>query len=201
MALSKSAQLRNGLLASWKRLLSFRKHDWELGDYPVAVRKQLPDVNSGGVGQRFSSHPNVAYIIRWPGLVGTGDSPEAARLKLAENFAAVKKSRIQECKQLPRPGVEVPIQFASDQRVSANQRLRDDFIHRVLELDWAWISDESSLWDFHGDLDNERLNAKIAEIYDVDVRDIPSAKLCDILDRIAARQQMTSQLSTPSQNQ
>jgi hypothetical protein len=46
-------------------------------------------------------------------------------------------------------------------------------------------SDESSLWDFHSSEDNQEFIAKIREIYGVDVSDVESARLWQILDRIA----------------
>jgi len=42
------------------------------------------------------------------------------------------------------------------------------------------------LWDFHSDETNDFLYSKIKETYGVDVSDIESAKLCEILERIAA---------------
>ena len=60
-------------------------------------------------------------------------------------------------------------------------------MHRVLELKWAWISDESSLWDFHQDETNDPLVSRIKELYDVDVSDIRSARLSEILERIATK--------------
>ena len=89
---------------------------------------------------------------------------------------------------LARPGTVGPLEFASQERVKANQDLSEEFIRRVLNLDWAWISDESSLWDFHTNETNEMLNAKIMEVYGVDVSDIESAKLSEILDRISTSQ-------------
>ena len=89
---------------------------------------------------------------------------------------------------MPRPGTRVPVQFAAQERVSAHPELAEDFVRRVLELEWAWISDESSLWDFHWDETNDALYAKIEEVYGVDASDIKSAKLSEILDRIAAAQ-------------
>ncbi len=44
-------------------------------------------------------------------------------------------------------------------------------------MDWAWISDESSLWDFHSNETDDALIAKIKELYGVDVSDIASARL------------------------
>ena len=52
-------------------------------------------------------------------------------------------------------------------------------------MEWAWISDESRLWDFHSEETNDALYAKIEEVYGVNVSDIESAKLSEILERIA----------------
>ena len=106
--------------------------------------------------------------------------------ELEKRLAAEKVKRANVKKPLPRPGTHVPIEFASRQRVSADPELAQDFIRRVLNLDWAFISDESSLWDFHHAETNEALIAKIEEVYGVDVSDIESAKLSEILERIAA---------------
>ena len=45
------------------------------------------------------------------------------------------------------------------ERVNAHRDLADHFIQRVLGLEDAWISDESSLWDFHTDETNQHLRA------------------------------------------
>ena len=60
-----------------------------------------------------------------------------------------KAEKAKEGKKLPRPGTHVEIEFASRDRVDAHAELAEDFIRRVLNLDWAFVSDESSLWDFH----------------------------------------------------
>ena len=79
-------------------------------------------------------------------------------------------------------------EYARD-RVEAHHRLAADFVKRVFGLDIAdcFISDESSLWDFHADEDNTLLYNKIMLIYGVDVADIEGARLADIFDRLAAR--------------
>ena len=96
-----------------------------------------------------------------------------------------RNRRLEDDKPLVRPGRSWPLDFASQEQVNEHEALSADFIHRVLDLDWAWISDDSSLWDFHGDSDNSRLNAKIMEIYGVDVSDIQSGRLAAIFERIA----------------
>jgi hypothetical protein len=50
---------------------------------------------------------------------------------------------------------------------------------------WAFISDESSLWAFHEAGTTAPLIARIKELYGVDVSDIESAKPPEILERIA----------------
>jgi len=85
-----------------------------------------------------------------------------------------------------RPGVNAAIELAAQELVFVNRELSEDFTRRVLNLDWAWISDESSLWDFHTDETNEEMWEKILEVYGVDVSDIASARLSEIFNRIAA---------------
>ena len=61
-----------------------------------------------------------------------------------------------------RPGVNAAIELAAQELVFVNRELSEDFTRRVLNLDWAWISDESSLWDFHTeDETNEQMLAKV----------------------------------------
>jgi hypothetical protein len=180
-------RLRNFLLARWKWALSFRAHDWQLADYPISVRAQRPDPDSPfDNNPRFKLRNNVARVVNWPTMDGSGDSPKEALNDLRAKFLARKAKLAEEGKPLPRPGTNVPIEFASQERVNAHPELAQDFIDRVLELPGAFISDQSSLWDFHTEENNDALHAKIREVYGVDVSDIESGNLGEILDRIAA---------------
>jgi hypothetical protein len=185
MALTRTVRVKNRIFAFWKHCLSFRKHDWELSDYPVAIREHKfnPDYSS----PRFTQHRYVAYIVNWA-LTGGGDTPQEAISDLQNKFQSIKSAWKLERRSLLRPGTVGPVEFASQERIGANRDLSEEFIRRVLDLDWAWISDESSLWDFHTNETNDLLQAKIMEVYGVDVSDIESAKLSAILDRIAASQ-------------
>ena len=118
-------------------------------------------------------------------ITGSGDTPSAAREKLKESFGTARNRRLEDGKPLVRPGRSWPLEFAAQEQVNKHEALSADFIRRVLDLDWAWISDESSLWEFHADSDNSRLNAKIMEVYGVDVSDIQSGRLAAIFERIA----------------
>jgi len=106
---------------------------------------------------------------------------------LRQNFESVKRRRKEEALPAIRPGTNWPLEFASQEKTATDESLSEDFIQKVLGLDWAWISDESSLWDFHTERTNDLLVAKISEVYDVDVSDIESARLGEILERIKHR--------------
>jgi len=55
-----------------------------------------------------------------------------------------------------------------------------------LDFEWAFISDGSSLWDFHTGPSVDTFHTKIKEIYGIDVSDVGSGNLAEILTRIAA---------------
>ena len=187
MASDLNARAKNQLRAAWKLCLSLPKHDWEFEDYPVVMRKQEIDLTYAGT--RLKQHRYAATIVDWYGLAGTVDTERQAYRALEKNFANAKAERIKSGKPVPRPGTRVPIQFASQEQIKAHPELAEDFIHRVLNLDWAWVSDDSSLWDFHHDDTDDVLISKIKGVYGVDVSDIQSAKLSEILERIAAAQE------------
>jgi hypothetical protein len=184
MAYSRSSRFKNRLHSSWKWLLSFRTNNWELDDYPIAIRKEEDNGDPIFTAPRFTPHKYVAHILNAT-LGGGGDTPWAAKEKLKESFETVRNRRLEDGKPLVRPGRSWPVEFASQTHVNEHEALSEDFIRRVLDLDWAWISDESSLWDFHTDIDNTRLHTKIMEIYRVDVSDIQSGRLTEIFERIA----------------
>jgi hypothetical protein len=158
--------MSNHMLAAWKWLLSFRKQEWALSDYPIRITAQESDPTLSA--PRFIRHPYRAYIVNWA-VTGLGDTREQAMTNLEQNFENIRQNREQEGKSAIRPGVSGPIEFASQEKISANEALSEDFIHRVFGLEWACISDESSLWDFHTEQTNDLLYAKIREVYGVDV--------------------------------
>lgn len=175
------------LLMAWKFCMSFRKPDWELCDYPVVVREQALENDSEPSTSQGVQPRYLARIVNWWVMTGGGETPTHAMASLADQFGRIKTVRLREGKGLPRPGTKVPIEFASSDRVSADPELRDDFIQRVLDIDWAFVSDESTLWDFHSELANDTLNARIKATYGVDVSDLEAGNLADILERIAAK--------------
>lgn len=184
-------RLSDEICTQWKRLLSFRKSEWSLIDYPIRIKKQVaeyPHLNS-----RFKTPNYHAQILNWH-ISGSGETKQEALRDLEQNFAGRKQAFLNKGRPIPRPGQKVPIEFGSQEKVIAYPELAEDFIHRVLELEWAWISDESSLWHFHAEENNDKYIVRIKEIYGADVSDIESAELWQIFERIesARRQSSTS---------
>jgi hypothetical protein len=181
MSLSSTTRIINKALATWKWCLSWRTSEWSFSDYPIRVRKQEPDPTFSA--PRFSHHLYLAYVINGA-MAGSGNTPVEAMADLRQNFESARKKRKEEGRPAIRPGLNWPVEFASQEKVSTDERLREEFTEKVLGLDWAWISDESSLWDFHTEPTNELLLAKIREVYGVDVSDVESARLWEIFERI-----------------
>ena len=181
MPFSRATRMMNATLAYWKWLLSFKKSEWKVEDYPIRVTKQEPD--AAFTAPRFSQHLYRAYIVN-AAITGLGETPVEAIAGLRQNFQSVAHRRKEEALPAVRPGANWPVEFASQAKISADEGLSEEFIQNILGLEWAWISDESSLWDFHTEQTNDLLVAKIREVYGVDVSDIESARLWEILKRI-----------------
>src|ERR1700735_38012 len=164
--------------AAWMRFASMFKSEWTIGDYPIRVRFKHPTAPPSL--SRRKVIPWIADIVNWPAISGNGNTRQEALEDIRKSFDRFVAAK----ERLPRPGTKVPVKFAASHRVSQHPELTKDFASRVLELDWIWISDESSLWDFHTDSSNERLIEKIRTVYAVDVSDIADGNMADILDRI-----------------
>ena len=174
-----STRILNQVLAKWKYALSFFKRDWQWNDYPIWIREQKPEQDMQFPG--LMMHRYVAMVVNWSTVSGSGDSKAEAMGKLKACFENVKLA-----KPLPRPGTGLPIEFAPQDRIMAHTDLADDFVKRVLEVEGAWISDESTLWEFSLIESDDVFHARIKEIYGVDVSDIKSGNIAAILERIAA---------------
>lgn len=185
---SRLTRLRNGVAAAWKWVWSFRKREWQLSDYPIRIAKLEQD--SPFRSPLFKEHDYRASIINWA-VMGSGVSHKEALESLRTAFEKLRQTGKQNGTALLRPGSRAKLEFASQDKISAHRELSEDFAHQVLGLEWAWISDESSLWDFHTEQTNDLFYAKIREVYGVDVSDIESAKLWPIFERIEKSDQST----------
>jgi hypothetical protein len=175
-------RLTDALTTFWKHLFSYRKSEWNLADYPVVIRVQE---FTPGLPSRFTQRRYRALVLGWL-IDATGDSKQEALTNLEVEFARRRQMRIDDGESVPRPGTRVPIKFAPQTRIDHHATLADDFIRRVLHpvlgVEDVWITDESSLWNFHFDEGNDEL-----------VSDIESEKLVDIFDRIETARRQPAQ--------
>ncbi len=170
-------------LHAWlKRLLSYRKGAWTLEDYPVRLRKQ--DVAALEQPGRLKPIVWSAQIINWWQIAGHGDTKEEAVANLRASFANFRDSH----DTLPRPGTGAPLEFASSDLIERHEELARDFMTRIVDqnYDECFISDESSLHDFHADSTNDEYYRKIALVYGVDVSDVDGARLGLMFERISS---------------
>ena len=118
-------------------------------------------------------------------MQGHGDTAEQALASLGK----VLEERKSRGDRLARPGTGLPLEFAATYRIEEHPDLARDFFRRILNLNYdeCFISNESSLWDFHGADNNEHLNEKILLTYGVDVSDIESGNLADVFTRLVSR--------------
>jgi hypothetical protein len=83
------------------------------------------------------------------------------------------------------------IEFASQFEIEKYRELADDFLNKVFGIESAFVTDESSLYDFDFEFDEkivhhtEEALKKIVEIYGVDVSDVENLNLAKILQRIS----------------
>lgn len=169
------------LKAIYKYVLSFGKTNWKVEDYPVTFKYIKSEAKDSA--DRLMPVPWCAQIINWWQMAGYGHSKEDAykdlRKKIDDYFTARG--------HLPRPGTKVPLEFVSSVNVDRYEKTAKDFFARILGMNYdrCFISDESSLWDFHFGDSNEKLLRKIKETYDVDVSDIQNGNLARIFSRLS----------------
>lgn len=165
------------MLTSIKYFLSFLKSEWSFYDYPIHVKKQNSKTPELG---RFRSIKWVAKISNWPQLFGGGETKEEALNMLKGRFEEYRQKN----KVLPRPGVKVPIVFASATAISKHKLIARHFFKYVLNRDFdkGFISDKSSIWDFPEV--NEQTYKRIQQVYGIDVSDITSGNFVEIFERL-----------------
>ena len=166
-----------------KYALSFLKRQWSLSDYPILVRFTEPQ-GPPFAGPVWKPVGWSAHIEAWL-LSGSGGSRQEALDDLRCKFEDYKR----EHKTLPRPGSNVPLQFASTERLSRLGPVAQEFLRRILDLDaeTCFISDESSLYDFTFGHPVEPVIARIEAEYGITVSDVKGANIVTILERIAVR--------------
>jgi hypothetical protein len=167
--------------ATWKYLLSLAKKEWSIQDYPLRyIHQEVSGCQENGF---LRTIPWTVQIVNWWQMAGHGDTKEAAYAELAKRIEDYKSSG----EILPRPGTGRPLEFFSCEGIIKYESMTEDFFQRILNMkleDVLFLSDKSSLFDFHFDDSNNSCYEKIKSIYGVDVSDIKSGNLLEIFQRI-----------------
>ena len=163
-----------------KWVLSLRKQEWDLDDYPIRVSQHTP--KTGDPNEKEDSPAWRAQVINWWTMIGFGETREEAIQNLGENIASYRRQR----GHTPRPGVEVPLEFAPTDGIEKYFDIAYDFMGEILGFDLTgiFVSDGSSLFDFIDRDSSSELFKMIYERYGVDVSDIESGNLVKIFERI-----------------
>lgn len=168
-----------------KYINSFSKKNWNLYDYPIRI-KHFKDTKNIDLTGRFKPVIWEAQVIGWF-LSGCGDTREEALNNLEKNFSNYKKEHV-----LPRPGTDKPIEFAPTVEIEQYKELLEEFCIKILgfkSMEGIFISDESSLWDFHMEDSNEKYVNKIKEVYGVDTTRLgKSGNILSLLKLIREKQ-------------
>jgi hypothetical protein len=181
-------RVRSRVKIAWYWLLSFRKRSWTLNDYPIHLREQVPD-SAYANSPRFKHYRYSAFVLNWH-IHAAGETKSEAMTNLAMAYENACKEKLDKGENLPRPGTKIAfeIQIAAQDKISRFPELLNDFIQRVLGHEWAFLTDESTLWDFHTDETNDNYYSKIKDVYGVDVSDLKDGRIYEILERINANQ-------------
>jgi len=163
-----------------KRLKSYSKKDWDFDDYPVELYR---NENAGEDKVKFG-----ARIVKWPIMVGHGETKQKALENLKESFKLFKDNN-----ELPRPGTKVPLQYALTQEIERHEEIAVDFFNKILKLNYydCFVSDESSLGNFdslQGD-DNpndfkDKIIKRVQDTYGIDIADVYDNCLVDVFKKL-----------------
>jgi len=161
------------LLATYKYLLSFRKVEWSLEDYPVRLRHQTTSAETPAV------RAWCAQIVNWWLLVGFGDTPEGALDDLRERLEATRARGA-----LPRPGTEPPIELVPADELRRHGEFAYEFVERVVGIRPFFMSDQTSLADFCTSEEAPDVHRKTALLYGIDTRGMIDEPLWKVLDLV-----------------
>lgn len=158
---------------------SFFHGDWELADYPVRVfeRDASPDLG------RMRPFTWTAQVINWWYMRGDGYSREEALEDLRRAFEGFRATN-----PLPRPGrgAELKITFAPSDLLDRHRQTAEELVESLFGIppNDCFLSDDSTLWDFHQESLNDQFAALIRDRYGVDITDLQPPTVWAIAERI-----------------
>jgi hypothetical protein len=170
----------NQALAVSKFLKSFFRRDWSVRDYPLKV-SQRP-VDQLLVTKRFKELAWTAQIVNWWHMRGDGMSRDEALADLSGKLAVYKTSH-----RLPRPGTGAPLEvtWALSEAITQFEDVAYEIVERLFDIprEDCILTDESSLWDFHGEETNEPYLVALKQIFGVDASDLKPPTIAEIARR------------------
>jgi hypothetical protein len=107
-----------------KRLFSYLKSDWDFEDYPIETWSNPK--------AKQASDAFGARIINWSIMVGHGETTVQAIEDLRVQFRLFRDNN----DSLPRPGIKVPLKFASTEQIDKYEDIAVDFFKRVLNINY-----------------------------------------------------------------
>jgi predicted RNase H-like HicB family nuclease len=171
--------IREAVLCFWKHVLSYRKSNWAIMDYPLRYGEK----NEQAAGEKSMTWS--VQVIKWWGMFGSGRTKKEAFKNLQDSFEKYKNAS----QALPRPGTEVPIQFASSSKIEQLEDIAVDFFPAILGYDFhgIFVSDESSVFDFG--VDEQEIIVAINTRYGLQLTTLADGNIVRILYLVKARQQ------------
>ena len=162
-----------------KQLESYFKKNWEFEDYPT---KTWENPNA--------TEDNIAFgagIINWSMMVSHGASREEALKELEQHFNEYRKNNDDLC----RPGVHVPLKFASSKEIDKYEKTAVHYFKSFLKMDYydGFYSDFTILSFLRGEETDEDtmktvIISRTKENYQVDISDIYDEPIWKIFERI-----------------
>ena len=170
--------VREAVLCFWKHFLSYRKNNWAIRDYPLRYMEKSVQA-TGEKAMAWS-----VQVIKWWGMFGSGHTKSEAFKDLEDSFIKYKNAN----HRLPRPGAEVPIQFASTNQIEQLEDIAVDFFPAILGYDFhgIFVSDESSVFDFG--VDEQEIIAAINTRYGLQLTTLADGNIVRILYLVKAKQ-------------
>ena len=164
------------LRAFWKRLLSYTKNSWDIGDYPLRYRQQSGNARECNFGE---VKPWAVQVINWWPMSGLGNSRQEAFEELKNNFLSYLEQN-----SAPRPGTKVPLRYSDTSQIDGLEDMASDFFENILDMDYyqCFISDESSLFDFGRD--EHEILGKINAVYNLGLTELGDGNIVRLLKMI-----------------
>ncbi len=128
-----------------------------------------------------------AKIINWVAMVGHGETQEEALSSLKEHFNMYKKNNL----DLPRPGIRVPLKFASTEMIDKYEEVAVDFFTKIFNINYydGFYSDKSifSYFVTFNNIPKETINQRVMDNYKIDITDFYDEPLWKVLQIVSDR--------------